>query len=128
MTDQPQPIEIESTKDPSLNAIIARLRSQGVDPDTAELRMGYIRTPSPLLGDIRAAAVIAIDGHGRIGEVVHMPIDQVDPITLDEQLIERVLLEEIANNALLGIEDVHRLAHQIVVAVRAGTTPTPKES
>lgn len=114
-------IELEAAKDPSLPAIVARLREQGVDPETAELRMGYTRQSTPLLGDVRAAAVIAVDASGRVGEVVHMPLDDLDPITLDEGIIERVLDRGIVAFVTSEIT-MHELAHQIVAALRAGTT------
>lgn len=124
MTDSK--IELNAGQSPRLNAIIARLALSGVNIDTAELQMGYMRTSTPMLGDIRTAAVIAIDDDGIAAEIAHMPLNDLDPITLDEQIIEDVLERELADEFNLGGQAIHHVAHAIVDALRAGTTP--KES
>jgi hypothetical protein len=116
-------IEIESAKDPSFNATVARLASAGIDLDTAVLKMGYIRTSSPLLGDIRAAAVIAIDDTGRVAEVVHMPLANLDPVTLDRAIIEPILEAAFLASGSIHEYPTERVAQEIIAAVRAGTTP-----
>lgn len=121
MTDQN--IELEPTKDSSLLAILGRAAELGVDLDTAQLMMGYTRRSTPLLGDIRVAAVVATDAAGHAAELVHMPLDNLDPVTLDEEIITQVLVE---NFDIEPIHHAHSVAHLIVAAIR-GTT-TPKES
>lgn len=115
-------IELNAGQSPRLNDIIARLALSGVNIDTAELQMGYMRSSTPLLGEIRTAAVIAIDDDGIAAEIAHMPLHDLDPITLDEQIIEDVLrtgTDVVTNESEI---EIHDLAHRIVAALRAGTT------
>lgn len=119
MTDSK--IELNAGQSPRLNAIIARLALSGVNIDTAELQMGYMRTSTPMLGDIRTAAVIAIDDDGIAAEIAHMPLNDLDPITLDEQIIEGVLAETALVDTMAA-SAIPAIAHEIVIALRAGTT------
>lgn len=118
MTDQN--IELEAAKDSTLPSILARLSILGVDLDTAQLMMGYTRRSTPLLGDIRVVSVVAADAKGHAAEIVHMPLDDVDPITLDEQIIEDVL-HETWYDVDAGGMSLHEVAHKIVAALRGGT-------
>ncbi len=115
-------IELEAGKDPRLPAALARIRDAGLDLDTTELRMGYDRKSSPLLGEIRVAMMVAVDIEHRAVEVAHMPLDNVDPITLDQEIIERVIDEEITDEFGLGGQAVASLATAIVRALR-GVNP-----
>lgn len=115
---------IEAGKSALIPDVLHRLVLEGVDPDTAELKMGYIRKSLPLLGDVRAVAVIAIDEDGRVGEVVHMPHDDLDPIVLDEAIIVDVLrgITDVTLGYASTEQGAHEIAHKIVDALRAGTT------
>lgn len=115
-------IEIESGKSPLLRDVIDRLDKAGVDWHEAELRMGYIRKSSPILGDIRAAAVIAVDPEGHASEVVHMPLEYLDPLTLDRDLVLEVLDRYLDSRDSLEHVTNDELAHAIIAALRAGTT------
>lgn len=115
-------IELEAGKDPSLSAVLARIRDAGLDIDLTELRMGYARKSSPLLGEIRVAMMVAVDIEHRAVEVAHMPLDDVDPITLDQQIVERVLEDELPVDDRSGVDDIRRAATAIVRALR-GVNP-----